>query len=340
MTRRRIAALVVAAALLGAACGGDGRARDGADTGATEPSADDWIARTDSDALFSVDCGFSHRASDDPIVWPGAPGRSHGHEFFGSGETDAHSTGEALIGTATSCREPGDTAAYWVPTLSVDGVPVDPGGLRAYYRAAVGVDVRDVAAPPLGLAMISGDPSGGTVGHDHGDAPETTSEVGTPVDDAPADEPGVERRDGGSGAEGHDHVAAGGVDAVDAGWGCGMRPRRVVATPPTDCVRRSPLTLHLRFPDCWDGERLDSEDHRSHVAHSVDGACPATHPVLMTQVQLTVWWPVFGAAAARVELSSGPVEGAHGDFLNGWDPDVLAHEVELCVHAKANCTVG
>ncbi len=283
---------------------------------------EDWIARTDDDAVFTVDCHFSHRAGDDPIVHPGVPGASHSHEFFGSVATDASSTGRSLRGTETTCEDAEDTAAYWVPTLSVDGVPVAPTMLRAYYRARRGVDVREVTPPPLGLAMISGDPARTGVGHDH---------AVTPTGDVP---------------EGDDHHAAGGDEVgsarevPDAEWGCGLRPRRLHAIPPLDCRGGSPLTLQLRFPDCWDGRNLDSPDHRSHVARSVDGAGPASHPVLMTELQVSVSWPVGGAAAARAAIDSGAVQGAHGDFLNGWDPDALAGHVDLCIHAKANCTVG
>lgn len=41
------------------------------------------------------------------------------------------------------------------------------------------------------------------------------------------------------------------------------------------------LRAQVVFPSCWDGENLDSPDHKSHVAYPslVDnGACPATHP--------------------------------------------------------------
>jgi hypothetical protein len=276
-------------------------------------TTEDWVAVDEHDALFTVDCAFSHRAADDPIVHPGHPGASHSHEFFGSAATDADSTGESLRGTPTTCEDTEDTAAYWVPTLSVDGAPVDPTFVRAYYRATTGADVRDVAAPPLGLAMIAGDPDAGA------------------TDDQGED-------------DGHAHHHGGGDQAGeptgDAGWGCGLRPRRFHAAPPTDCTDPSPLTLRLRFPDCWDGERLDSPDHRAHVTASVDGACPATHPVLMTQLQVSVVWPVTGADAGRVTLSSGAVAGAHGDFLNGWDPEALQGHVDLCIEAKANCTIG
>lgn len=41
---------------------------------------------------FVVECGFSHVATDDPIVHPGQPGASHEHVFFGNTTTDAAST--------------------------------------------------------------------------------------------------------------------------------------------------------------------------------------------------------------------------------------------------------
>ena len=94
------------------------------------------------------------------------------------------------------------------------------------------------------------------------------------------------------------------------------------------------------FPDCWDGEHLDSDDHRSHVARSHDGACPASHPVLVTELQVSIAYPVMGAEGGEVTLASGPAPSAHGDFLNGWDPEALEGHVELCIHALANCTIG
>ena len=45
---------------------------------------------------FVVDCGFTHRSSDDPIVSPGIPGAAHDHSFFGNETTDAFSTAATL----------------------------------------------------------------------------------------------------------------------------------------------------------------------------------------------------------------------------------------------------
>ena len=38
--------------------------------------------------------------------------------------------------------------------------------------------------------------------------------------------------------------------------------------PTTACAE---LEVSMAFPTCWDGENIDSEDHRSHVSYDVDG---------------------------------------------------------------------
>lgn len=106
---------------------------------------------------FVIECGFSHRAPDDPIVHPGRPGRSHDHDFFGNTSTDAHSDLSSLLAGGTTCRSRTDTASYWAPTLLADGVPVEPTGSHAYYRAAPGVPPGRVKAHPAGLMVVAGD---------------------------------------------------------------------------------------------------------------------------------------------------------------------------------------
>src|SRR5262245_61740547 len=76
---------------------------------------------------FVSGCRFSHRNTDDPIVYPGQPGKSHDHTFIGNDSTNAFSTVETMLGASSSCRREGDTAGYWVPTLiSPDGKPIVP----------------------------------------------------------------------------------------------------------------------------------------------------------------------------------------------------------------------
>ncbi len=104
---------------------------------------------------FLSSCRFSHRLPDDPIVFPGGPGLSHSHDFFANTSTNADSTYASLRAAETTCHRPGDTAAYWVPTLSMDGQPVRPIGVNAYYLTG-GKDGRTIRPFPAGLKVIAG----------------------------------------------------------------------------------------------------------------------------------------------------------------------------------------
>ena len=48
------------------------------------------------------------------------------------------------------------------------------------------------------------------------------------------------------------------------------------------------LRLAIKFPDCWDGERVDSADHRAHVASSSEGRCPDRHPIPIPLLELVI----------------------------------------------------
>jgi uncharacterized protein DUF1996 len=102
---------------------------------------------------FFSNCSFSHISADDPIVYPGQPGVSHSHTFFGAVTTNANSTIASLRNSRTTCRRPGDTAAYWAPTLYADGVPVKPTKGSAYYV----LRARELHAFPAGLKIVAGD---------------------------------------------------------------------------------------------------------------------------------------------------------------------------------------
>jgi hypothetical protein len=103
---------------------------------------------------FVSGCRFSHRAPDDPIVFPGQPGKSHDHTFIGNNSTNAFSTLGTLLEATSSCRRAGDTAAYWAPTLlSATGDAIEPRAASVYYRRHT---LAPVQAFPPGLKMIAG----------------------------------------------------------------------------------------------------------------------------------------------------------------------------------------
>jgi hypothetical protein len=229
-------------------------------------------------ARFAVGCGFSHRNHDDPIVYPGQPGRSHDHTFFGNRSTNAFSTPELLRGRdKTTCRDAADASAYWTPTLFVQGRAVEPLALIATYGRSTS---RPVEPFPAGLMMIAGDASAGVA---------------------------QSRR--------------------VTFWSCAvLRGERSMRIPRCPGAQRGGVRLHVYFPDCWDGELLESTDHKSHMAYSSRAACPRSHPVAVPALSVVVYYPVSGQR--RAELASGGHFSGHADFVNAWDQAALASLVK------------
>ncbi|HQZ33220.1 MAG TPA: DUF1996 domain-containing protein [Ilumatobacteraceae bacterium] len=168
MFRPRTAAIaLVAAVLTVSGCAGDsgdvGASGMKAHTDATSLGQPDRViagpqGRTPQ---FLVECMYSHSASDDPIVYPGKPGQSHLHEFFGNTEVNAFTTVGSLLSGGTTCDQPLDKAAYWAPALMRGPEVLTPVKSTAYYRPGEGVPPASVQPFPVGLVMIGGN-SGAT----------------------------------------------------------------------------------------------------------------------------------------------------------------------------------
>jgi len=78
-----------------------------------------------------------------------------------------------------------------------------------------------------------------------------------------------------------------------------------------------------------------------HVAYSVAGACPDTHPVHLLQLQLAIDFPPVPADRLEgLALSSGDIHSGHADFWNTWDQAKLENEVTHCLHRNLPCGVS
>jgi len=111
--------------------------------------------------FFDTNCDPGQRLNDDPLKFPGRPGASHLHQFLGNTTTNAGSTGTSLLlanidGKHTTCHDPQDGSAYWVPTLYQDGKRLDPGGIHVYYMANQQVGAPVVRPFPVGFGQIAG----------------------------------------------------------------------------------------------------------------------------------------------------------------------------------------
>ncbi len=263
-------------------------------TGSTAAATD---GREITMGRFVVSCGFSHRNQDDPIVFPRQPGRSHDHTFFGNRSTNASSTPASLRANGrTSCRERGDRSAYWVPTLFVGGRAVEPLRLVAHYFRRT---YEQVAPFPAGLRIIAGDAS----------ARSAQSKRVTSWSCGPPRGPSslAQRR-----AE--------------------LLAKRSSTIPTCSGARFPYLRLQVNFPGCWDGRRLDSPDHKSHLADSSQGVCPRSYPVEVPALTLFVYYDVSNGASR--ELASGGQFSGHADFLNAWSPAKLALRVDRYLNRR------
>ena len=102
-------------------------------------------------------------------------------------------------------------------------------------------------------------------------------------------------------------------------WSCAVpRAERSSTIPRCPGTRRGGLRLHVSFPDCWDGTRLDSADHKSHMAYSSRAACPRSHPVAVPALSLVVHYPVSGRRSA--ELASGGQFSGHAGLRQRLEP--------------------
>ena len=260
---------------------------------------------------FYANCRFSHTSNDDPIVYPNEPGRSHDHTFFGNRSTDAASAPATLRAARTTCKPTADRAAYWVPTLYQHGREVRPAKGQFYYNLR-GYD--RMQAFPAGLRMIAGDA--------HAHHPQSTRVVywacggsggirTTPSTTVPARCP-----------------------VVQATFTVHLKKCQTCDLVRQQVTRhvKTWLELHVNYPDCWDGEHLDSPDHKSHTAHSRDYVCPASHPVKVPLIRLMIRYPIVDARG--VTLASGGQLTGHADFVNAWDQRVLERLVDECFHDR------
>ena len=121
------------------------------------------LAQTPDGGSFRTECEFSHMAFNDPIVYPGQPGLSHLHAFFGNTGADAFSTPTSIANSGNSTCSGGiaNRTAYWIPALidTRTGAPIVPDNTIWYYKVYT-VPAYPISANqplPSGLRMIAGD---------------------------------------------------------------------------------------------------------------------------------------------------------------------------------------
>ncbi|KAI9927305.1 hypothetical protein MW887_003692 [Aspergillus wentii] len=114
----------------------------------------------------------------------------------------------------------------------------------------------------------------------------------------------------------------------------------------TKHLPRQPCSLlrsQVFFPSCWDGNNLDSPDHKSHMAYPGfgdynKGICPESHPVAIISIFYEFFFntkPFPDYENWVYAMGDRTGYGLHGDFINGWtDQSSLQYALETCTGSK------
>lgn len=268
---------------------------------------------------FRFICGAGAIKADDPIVYPGQPGRAHLHQFYGNTGANANSTFQTLRASGDStCNNMGNgtaanRSAYWLSAmLDGKGHVVQPDYVQVYYKR--GPD----DAPGCfknGVKICIGIPNGVRF------------------------------------IQGFNQIT--GAHSVQPGWfKCGasqyyQNKEAMSLLNSAKCPVGTNLEVTMSSLKCFNGQ-IDSPDHMAHFSGMVAGACPPSHPYLLPQFTISVFYSIrTGDDVGLWSLSSDhmfptqPRGGTlHLDYFEAWDDGVKGMWQANCVGKKLNCSGG
>ncbi|MEC4019575.1 DUF1996 domain-containing protein [Streptomyces sp. H27-D2] len=265
-----------------------------------------------STGTFTSECGVNengHFNPDNVIVAPGVSnGAHHMHDYVGNESTDAFSTDESLAAADTTCTNGDQSTHYWpVVRLRDNGDEKDvnaPGG---------GQDgnVGKILQPADAEITLSGSQAGEVTGMPRflriitGDAKAFTN----------------------------------GDANANASWSCtGFEDRQLTDKYPI-CPEGSKVVRSLKFQSCWDGQNIDSANHRTHVAFAQqDGSCGngfKAIPQLTQKITYDIPAGDLFAVDSFPEQLHKPVTD-HGDFINVMSDDLM-NEAVGCINSGEDC---
>lgn len=275
---------------------------------------------------FRFICQAGQLNWDDPIVYPGKIGGSpHLHQWFGNSGGNGDSTYHSLRSSGrSSCMGPLNRSAYWMPAmLDGRGNVVRPDWISIYYKRVpsrapeCGEGGRNCRALPRGLRYVFG----------------------------------------------FDMLRMGEKqpENMNYHWKC-LTPENTYRGglefrfDKLDCPPGNALMVTLFSPDCWDGTRLDSVGHRSHIVYPVQSlytgalSCPRSHPIILPQFTIGAVYNI--AAGERIQdwyLSSDRMPGMpvmapgssfHADWYGAWDDATLRTWTANCIDKILSCSAG
>jgi hypothetical protein len=122
-------------------------------------------------------------------------------------------------------------------------------------------------------------------------------------------------------------------------WRCDSPVVQVPSATPVNCAGTQGLELRVTFPSCWDGTTLGGAS-QTNVVYPSGARCPAAYPVRIPVVVFHVVYPITSDTGLTLSMGpgqQGSTDTAHGDFINGWNQDVLARLIAGCASPIRTC---
>ncbi len=278
-----------------------------------------------SGGQFRTACEFSHFGYDDPLIYPGQPGASHLHMFFGNTDVNAFSTYDTLInsGSSTCNGQELNRTGYWVPAMFDDKGNVRvPERVVVYYKGE-GQTRGRAQLYPEGAAMIA-------------------------QQDLNAIEPGAGGTKGKYTYVCSDNFSAQLGEQSLTMLGCdGNRWTN-------DPNHWSVLEVNVKFPTCWNGKDPSNIDNFGLADGAWYGAyCRGEYNINLPNLEYFVNYRVDpGENTANWFLSSdidptsfgtaGGSKGAsiHGDWWGGWHKETNQAFLDNCVNYASGQASG
>jgi hypothetical protein len=277
-----------------------------------------------STGTFTTRCGVNANKNfntDNVIVAPGvANGAHHLHDYVGNQKINAFSSNNTFLQGGTSCQNRNDLSSYYWPVVRVqDGTRDfdqnrDGGGKEG--------NVGRILTPVQAQIKYVGSPAGKVVAMPQflriitGDAKTTTN----------------------------------GLANANAHWSCTGFENKVQLTEQYPiCPQGSKVVRTFAFQSCWDGQNVDSANHRTHVAFAdpASGVCPNGFKAI-PQLTMRLVYNINPPTVQNGQVKNAyAVDGFpeqlhkaatdHDDFIsvtrNG-----LANKIANCINRGQNCS--
>ncbi|MFF0783315.1 MULTISPECIES: DUF1996 domain-containing protein [unclassified Streptomyces] len=279
-------------------------------------------SRNASTGTFTTRCGVNankNHNTDNVIVAPGVTnGAHHLHDYVGNQKVNAFSSNNTFLQGGTSCQNRNDLSSYYWPVVRVqDGSQdfdqnADGGGKEG--------NVGKILVPAQAQIKYVGSPTSKVVAMPQflriitGDAKTTTN----------------------------------GLANANAHWSCtGFENKVQLTTQYPICPQGSKVVRTFAFQSCWDGQNVDSANHRTHVAFAdANGNCQngfKAIPQLTMRLVYNITPPTVqnGQVKNAYAVDGFPEQlhkpaTDHDDFISVTTGG-LANKIANCVNRGQNC---